>query len=412
MTPSEQLVYDLCKRSFLSLWSYANPQRPDGRELYDALLVFGEHIVIFSVKEITLQTDTDPEVAARRWVRKAVDASIDQLVGAKRQLAAMDRVIRHDGTPGLSLVSSDKRHIHLVAVAAGSDRSVPFKGGGDGENYVHAMDEHSFRIILRELDTAGDFLHYLQTKESFQGSLVYEGEENLLALYLHRGRALPTELHLVYVEDGAWEGFGKKPEVQARKEADRTSYLWDQLVERFITDYDVTLEEGPAPPDHEKVVRTMASENRFARRNLIDSWLGWLATGQAGARACISPSGVGYVFGSFPRDWSREDRVREITLRCFAARSRQVLNRATVVGIATEVSDGTPGASYDAVYGHLPEWSDEDETKALKMRKALDLFDSPTLHSVSVDEYPVEPPTPRSNTERNRLKRLRRSGKR
>jgi len=54
LTPSEQYLGRLCKRSFLTLWSYANLFRNqkvrgkgDGKELCDLLVVFGKHIIIF-----------------------------------------------------------------------------------------------------------------------------------------------------------------------------------------------------------------------------------------------------------------------------------------------------------------------------------------------------------------------------
>ena len=119
MTPSEQLVFELCKQSFLSMWSYANPRRPDGRELCDALVVFGNRIVIFSVKEIALKQHHDPAIAGQRWVRKAVDESRAQLLGARREIAAMNHVVRSDGTAGVALPPADQRRVHLVAVAAG-----------------------------------------------------------------------------------------------------------------------------------------------------------------------------------------------------------------------------------------------------------------------------------------------------
>src|SRR5688572_10836216 len=122
MTPSEQLVLDLCTRSALSLWSYANPRRCDGRELCDVLVVFDDRIIVFSVKEITLNETKDPEVAAQRWLRAAVDASIRQLVGAQRELASMTIVVRHDGHPGIELPPPDRRRVHLVAVAVGGKR--------------------------------------------------------------------------------------------------------------------------------------------------------------------------------------------------------------------------------------------------------------------------------------------------
>jgi hypothetical protein len=116
----------------LSLWSYTNPRQPNGKELADVMVVFGRHIIVFSVKEIAFKEHADPAVAAARWVRRSIDASIDQLRGARRVLDAMEHVIRSDGSHGIPLPSRSERVIHLVAVAAGGKREVPF-GGGDHE---------------------------------------------------------------------------------------------------------------------------------------------------------------------------------------------------------------------------------------------------------------------------------------
>jgi hypothetical protein len=52
---AEKFVYRMCKKSFLSLWSYANPLGKMDKELCDILVVCGQDIVIFSVKHIELQ---------------------------------------------------------------------------------------------------------------------------------------------------------------------------------------------------------------------------------------------------------------------------------------------------------------------------------------------------------------------
>lgn len=56
VTASERYLNELCKRSFLSLWSYPNLFRDqgrrygkgDGKELCDHLIIFNEHVIIFS----------------------------------------------------------------------------------------------------------------------------------------------------------------------------------------------------------------------------------------------------------------------------------------------------------------------------------------------------------------------------
>ncbi len=409
MTPSEKLVFDLCMQSFLSLWSYANPQRLDGRELCDVLLVFGERIVIFSVKEIALNEQADLEVAAKRWVREAVDKSVGQLRGARNELTRMNRVIRHDGTDGVDLPPVENRRIHMVAVAAGGKRSVPFAGGGkDSAGYVHVMDEVALREILGELDTTADFLQYLDAKESFSGGIVFEGEENLLGLYIHAGRKLPTGCDTLFVENGIWKEVHTKPEFAARKSEDRISHWWDDLIETFIKDFDFGLEGGPTPSEHERVVRTMAAEDRFARRMLSAACLDWLQRKQPGARNLVSPSGVGYVFGTFPRNWERGYRRADLSARCFVARGPSVLNCSTIVGLGTEVYDPA-GYSFDGVYLHLPEWTDQDEETAKEARCRLGILQDPVTAFLPADEFPSPSRSEKTRAERNRRKRKRRA---
>ncbi|ECY1325769.1 TPA: hypothetical protein MZP54_004707, partial [Salmonella enterica] len=57
---SEKYLADLCSKTFLSLWSYPNvytdegkkSDNSDGKELCDLLVVFNQHVIIFSDKDI------------------------------------------------------------------------------------------------------------------------------------------------------------------------------------------------------------------------------------------------------------------------------------------------------------------------------------------------------------------------
>ncbi|MFC1761417.1 NERD domain-containing protein, partial [Planctomycetota bacterium] len=52
---SEQFVYEVCQTTFLSLWSYVNPQgRAPGKELCDILIVCDSNIIVISVKDVRL----------------------------------------------------------------------------------------------------------------------------------------------------------------------------------------------------------------------------------------------------------------------------------------------------------------------------------------------------------------------
>lgn len=191
----------------------------------------------------------------------------------------MDRVIRHDGTPGVALPPVAERKVHFVAVAVGGQRKIPFWSGQKEFGYVHVMDEVALRAILGELDTTPDFVEYLDVKEGFTGTILCEGEENLLAAYLTQNRKLEGNLGLLVVEDGLWSSISAKPEFLARKREDEVSYWWDRLIETLIGDFDVSLEAGVSMDEHELVVRTLAGENRFQRRVLAGACISWLQTG-------------------------------------------------------------------------------------------------------------------------------------
>jgi hypothetical protein len=86
MNASEEYTLGLCHKTFLSLWSYANPRSEPGKELCDVLVVCDPDVVVFSVKDIQFRDTGDFAVNAERWSRKAVDESIHQLYGAKEPL--------------------------------------------------------------------------------------------------------------------------------------------------------------------------------------------------------------------------------------------------------------------------------------------------------------------------------------
>jgi len=354
------------------------------------LAVFGHHVVIFSVKEIALpERENGPnDTDMQRWIRKAVDKSAKQLHGAERQLAAMAHVIRSDGSLGINLPPLEHRQVHLIAVAAGGRREVPFSGGARDGRYVHVLDEVALRAILGELDTAPDFLEYLEAKEEFPGSIFCEGEENLLALYIHRGRKLPPNIDRLLLEGDMWGEVQSKPEFIARVEEDRISVWWDNIIELLTKEFGVRDELGQSLSDNEMVVRTLASENRFSRRFLSAAFVDWFQRKQAGARTLVSPpTDIAYVFATFPRDWSREYRKCELQARCFVTRSPTITGRQIVIGLGTEIYDPS-GFSFDAVYLEKKDWTAEDEKFAGEVREKFGLMHEPSYRHATADEFP------------------------
>lgn len=92
VTPAERYLKDLCDHSFLSLWSYSGVYRDQGttsarqigKEVCDMLVVFENHILIFSDKYCEFPQSSDIDLNWSRWFRRAILASADQIFGAER----------------------------------------------------------------------------------------------------------------------------------------------------------------------------------------------------------------------------------------------------------------------------------------------------------------------------------------
>lgn len=396
MNLSEEFVYRVCKQSFLSLWSYTNPQGKDaGKELCDILVVCDPDIVIFSVKEIQVTNSGDTFVDWARWQKRAIDSSCKQIYGAERWIERSSHVIRKDGSQGLAFPTAPSRQVHRVAVALGSQDQVPIHFGDFGKGFTHVFDETSFNIILQELDTISDFVDYLVAKEDLYNAGVatlFEGaEEDLLALYLHHGRRFPEECDFIILDHNLWKGFSNKDEYKAKKLVDRDSYVWDRLIETLCEDaLNSNLEFGPSLSDIECAIRVMARETRFTRRILGKSFLEflWLAS-QKRVRSRIVPSlsGALYVYLAAPFHEDRNFRAAELGARCFIARGLN-LNCKTVVGIATERYEPGNGFSLDLMYLHKPDWTDEDQTNLEFAQKEFGYFVRPLQTPIREDEYP------------------------
>jgi hypothetical protein len=231
---SEKFVYDLAHRSFLSLWSYANPfKKPDGKELCDVLTMFGSNIAIFSVKGSKLSSTS--VLSIDRWVRRVIKASTRQIYGAERWIRSATHIIRSDDSQGLPLPPKSEIKIHRIAVGLGSHGKAPIASRDYGKGFVHVFDAESFSIILGELDTASDFFNYLSDKLTFltnSSQVLLEGEEeDLLAIYLANDRHFPTTTGVISIGAGIWDKFRQRPDYVAKEEADKASVIWDGFIE-------------------------------------------------------------------------------------------------------------------------------------------------------------------------------------
>jgi hypothetical protein len=399
MNASEQFVYNICQRSFLSLWSYRNPKGNQGKELCDLLVVCDPHVIVLSVKEVQLKRTADFRTASDRWQRKAVEDSVKQIKGAIRWLDRAQHVVQKNGHLGVPLPIKDRRIYHRIAVAFGGQREVFIQSGKAGEPFVHVLDEESFYLLLRHLDTITDFVDYLGNKEQLLAQsrvVINGGEENLLALYLQQGRTFPRNQDLLIIEDDMWPGVSAKPEFAEKVERDRDSYVWDLLIEHLCSGgFQDDSWQGPGLTESEQVLRVLARENRFGRRILGRTFKEFLELSKAGkvrSRCFESLNSIGYVFFAYDVRRTDEERRAELVGRCFAS-LLQLPDCSTIIGIGINVPGQLSTAGYATIIAMLQSkdgiWTKDDINQAVFFRDECGYFKDPSQVPIHEDEYPV-----------------------
>lgn len=431
VTPSERYLSRLAAQSFLSLWSHSNLYTDEGRkngkgngkELCDLMVVFGNHVLLFSDKHCAYPAHENVQVAWSRWYRRTIVKSVRQLLGAEYWLRRFaDRVFLDAQCTRkfpLSIPNPDQAVFHRFAVTRGgyekcrehfagqstgslvintaitgsAHEDNPFNVGivAPGRGYIHVLDELTLEVLLKELDTIPDFITYLKKKELLltkSGRVVMaSGEEQLVSRYLttlntageHDFGDIPDNVDTVYFSEGHWEDFIRNPQYLAKKRADEPSYIWDRLIEHFVSTHNTVGYFGSAVEltDLERALRVLASESRVRRRllapQLVDTLQHDVPPGKRFARLGLSSTDpdTAYVFLAIPKppfvatyEEYRQGRIAMLAAYCKVAKLRAPQARR-IVGIASEPS-GTGGSSEDLVLEDFDEnpWGPEEEAEA------------------------------------------------
>lgn len=463
-TESEKYLTNLCRRSFLSLWSYPNlftdegriANKGSGRELCDLLVVFGDNVIIFSDKHCVCKDTGDASVDWPRWYRRAVSASFSQIYGAESWLRRFPNRIYLDAnctTPfPLKVPAGVETRFHRIAVTKGSlDPCQKFFGGKSlgslristdpaagtagyfpftvhvgepGRQFVHVFDEYTLDVLFGELDTVSDFLAYLGKKERFlrgSGRVVsVDGDEQLLGIYLKKLNAdgehdivfpddIPSDVDFVHLQEGIWEEVSASPQLRAKKEADRISYAWDNLIEHFIRNASLPpvglgIDSAHYAEGLELALRTMAAETRLSRRQLAAALIDVRARSgprRAYARVLRSDTfpDTTYVFLAEPKpsQESYEDYRRYRVARLFAyckVAPLKAPNARQVIGIAFDsVDPDRLDGSEDVVYLDVGERTPEMEQEAREVQQEFDILQDENIQQMRVRgwEYPDSP---------------------
>jgi hypothetical protein len=389
MTPSEKIVADLSRSSFLSFWSFPNPRGKKNKELCDILVVCEPDIIIFSVKDISVKRSENYDVDYERWKRRAIHESIDQIYGAERIICLRDEIFLKDGTTVINLPDKGIRKIYRVAVAFGGIEDYPITTlPQQPDKFVHVFDERSVNTVLKELDTIADFINYLEAKEKYFNNsdrisrTIVMGEEDFLAYYLLNGLCVDEEHDFLIVSD-MWEPYSQSEEYRQYKNQIKNSYLWDEIIEMFYNDFTSgNLINELSRREMELAIRQMNKENRFDRAALSKAFTDIIENTSDSKKIAArlvttnSPSKTtGYVFLARPHS-DRDSRIKELGLRCFVARSlRQDLT--TIIGIARNIYIEGEGTAFDLHYLHMEEWTEELHSHADRIKEELGYFRNP-----------------------------------
>jgi len=450
-TPAERYLSDLCEHTFLSVWSYTGLYRDQGKssalgvgkELADLLVVFENDVIVFSDKHCEFPDTGDIAIDWSRWFRRSVLKSAQQVWGAERWLRSYpDRVFLDPECTKrfpMAIPATDDVRFHRIVVAHGSSRRCAehFGGGSSGsfmivpaivrdahlrmpftvglldptKPYVHVLDDTALWTLLTTLDTVSDFVAYLARKERFiqSGRLITAaGEEDLLAFYLrHMGPdgmhdfVVPPDNHAVITE-GMWHEFSQRPERLAQLAADKVSYAWDALIEKFngnLLGGTLVGATRPGFQNQERMLRFLAREPRTRRRMLARSIIELLerTPSDRTATRIIAPSHPGdpyYVFVLCPvlngetHEAHRERRRKILEAYCLVTKLR-FPDAKDIVGLATESGIKEPGRSEDLLYFDAREWSPDLEREAQRLHQTVGLLKKVKMSKSKERTYPV-----------------------
>ena len=448
VTATEQLLARLCDRTFLKLWSYPNPCREDGKELCDLLVVFGNDVLIFFDRENKrfASNPSDVSLAWKRWRKEVIDKQIVTAHGAERYIQK-GRPIYLDAKqaePFPIPIDLENLRFHKIIVAHGvrdacknsSPQNVsgslaisygpkdaasidqPFFVEVDRDNPVHILDTENLDIALNELDTIFDFTAYLDAKSDAirrHRLLTYCGEEDVIAHYFrnfdedNKRHMIGTydDFDSVHIGEGEWADFHKGKPYARRRAANKTSYLWDRLLQ--ITSNNAlkgTLGGNSQPFEGKSAIHFMAKEPRFSRRGLSDHIIKSIQNFPDNDKpfvrsVSLMPSfyqGTQYVFlqwkaldDTHSADELREARQAMLEIACAAAKLK-FPDIVRVIGIAIDAPKFAGETnSEDMLLMEFDDWTPERQAHYEEANAELQFFATSQMRMTkqTISDFPA-----------------------
>lgn len=293
------------------------------------------------------------------------------------------------------------------------------------KKFVHILNDFSLNLLMKELDTAPDFINYLTRKEDLfkKTNVVAFGEEDMLAQYLsitddngihnfidknnndffYKGN---SEHNLIIFENGAWENIINNIQYLNKKKADKISYAWDYLLEKSIKHYmsgtQLYKNELTNMNEDMQMFTILSSFNRFERRYIAKSiitFVKMIGKGERGTRQILLNNNIILLIAIIPRDITRDITDEKV----FREKRRNLLEKYVIaskiehmfinkfIGLAIESID-SPNESEDFMYLDTADWNDDDIKKAKEIKNSLiqaNLLKERNVKMAQVEEYPT-----------------------
>ena len=443
---SEQYVGKLCKKSFLTIWSHQNlftnrgtsNKIHQGKELCDLLVVFGNYIIIFSIKMCSFPNGADLKKNWHRWYERAIFKSANQLFGAERWIKNFPNRIYTDNLCNVPFpyeLPSDKNvRFHRIVVALGASKTVqkffgrkssgslmfnsslngddiyetkknptPFTIGhiAKEKGFVHVFDDQVLDIVFSELDTISDFVEYLNAKENFFSSsdkIFCAGEEEFLGFYLQNyfghetfppvevKQAISKNNIAISIAEGLWEEYKLSELLKVREMLRKDSRFLDDIIERFSQHIiNETLAYGSDQPfkSNEKNVRFLAAENRSTRAIICHGISQKMkTTPQNHQSSMIFPSSQPrrrLIFLLLPRSHGQNEEdyrsERHDLMTAYALVTKYKFPDCDYIScLATEPGFSGIRRTEDLMTFDFREWKPEDNQNAKQIQKELNIL--------------------------------------
>jgi len=272
--------------------------------------------------------------------------------------------------------------------------------------------------VLRTLDTAADFVAYLSKKEMLLARMhgvIAAGEEELLAYYLKQLNpagehdfVFGKNINGLFMDEGHWAEFCVHPQRLAQIEANRISYLWDQLIEKFshhIMNGTQQFSSTAGPHESEVALRFLAAENRTRRRMLAEGLVEVVHKANGSQRFTrVYPSGNSrepfYVFLSIPSTHAKsEEEYREVRRNflqaCCLVCKHVHPSAEDIVGIAVSPTSES-SCSEDLLYLDARVWTPEQASEAALLQSDLQILVNVEWNRATYNEYPEVKSLPRN----------------